>query len=128
VVSMPPSSRRTRRGSERERLCMEAVRGIPTDRVLETSPSTSPRAARCRHVKQPRACSDAAHLHQGRSRASGRRTATVDWLWRRQSGPAADRDDGGELSAEGRRGRPAAPQKLKLILDHSVPEGGHEPE
>ena len=44
------------------------------------------------------------------------------------AGRPADRDDGGELSAEGRRGRPAAPKPQADPRSPRSPEGGHEPE
>src|SRR6202008_2519333 len=40
----------------------------------------------------------------------------------------ADRDDGGELSAEGRRDRPAAPEPQAHPRSPRTPAGGHEPE
>ena len=77
--------------------------------------------------KQRPGMPDAASPSSGRTRAHGRRTAPSTGCGRSRAGRPADRDDGGELSAEGRRGRPAAPEPQADPRSPRSPEGDTSP-
>ena len=111
-------------------LCIEAVRAHP-DRfaILGNFPLDKP---------ESRALVDTWKQRPGmlgcRFTFIGPREHVADGRHRRlavagsRAGRPADRDDGGELSAEGRRGRPAAPKPQADPRSPRSPEGGREPE
>ena len=112
-------------------LCIEAARAasrpVRDPRQLPARQAREPRAGR--HVEA--APGDARlplHLHRAGAEqvADGRhrRLAVAGGGARRP----ADRDDGGELPAEGRRGRPAASEPQADPRSPRSPDGGREPE
>src|SRR5262245_36570357 len=118
-------------GSERER----ALHG---GRAGASRPLRDPRQLRAREAGEPRSGRhvEAApgnarmplHLHwAGPEQVADGRHRRLAVAGSRAGWPA-DRDDGGELSAEGGRGRPAAPKAQAYPRSPRAPERGHEPE
>src|SRR5713101_5499922 len=118
-------------GSERERALhggrAGASRPVRDPRQLPPRQAGEPLAGR--HVEA--AAGNARmplHLHRaGAEQVAGGRHRRLAVAGSRAGRPA-DRDDGGDLSAEGRRGRPAAPTPQADPRSPRSPERGHEPE
>src|SRR5947208_5586056 len=109
-------------------LCMEAARAHP-DRfaILGNFPLDKPESrARVDTWKQRPGMLGCRFTFIGPDQSTWPTDGTVDWLWPAAAGRPADRADGGELSAEGRRGRRAAPKPQADPRSPRSPEGGHE--